>query len=38
LEENNMYAKTYPVLALIVLAGAVADAQLAPPGTEFWSQ
>jgi hypothetical protein len=38
LEKNNMSAKSFPVLALIVLACAVAEAQLASPGTQFWSQ
>ena len=33
-----MYAKTFPVLALILMVGAFVEAQLAPPGTEFWSQ
>jgi len=33
-----MSTKTFHILALIVLVGALAEAQLAPPGTEFWSQ
>jgi len=38
MEEHNMCTKTFPILALIILAGTFAEAQLAPPGTEFWSQ
>jgi len=38
MEEHNMCAKTFPILALIILAGTFAEAQLASPGTEFWSQ
>jgi len=33
-----MCANKILVLSLVVLAGTVAEAQLASPGTEFWSQ